>query len=155
LLQDTPGESLRTVWTILLPPLHSQTKDGIKEGGCCKSASRVITAAPLASDSPAKSAYWCPKLRVSRRPLTRESLLWSPTMHSQVLSGLPSSTIISSQAHRSGVRLSTSSSCKCSRLAASFLRLSDKLAQGQRLPTSGRKHRQKLGRQKRSGYRAS
>src|ERR1700733_2999314 len=70
---------------------------GSNSGGCCKSQSSVITAAPRAASSPARSAACWPKLRPKRINRTRGWRSRKLRIRSAVASKEPSSTKIISQ----------------------------------------------------------
>ena len=83
--------------TTLAPCFQASIIAGIRRGGCCRSASMVTTASPLARLSPASSAASLPKLRLKRTPRMRASCAASSRKRSKVRSLLPSSTTMISQ----------------------------------------------------------
>src|SRR5581483_2679647 len=69
-----------------------RTISGIRDGGCCPSASIIITASPRACSSPAHNADSLPKFRLSRSARIARQVLASAVITRQVSSGEPSST---------------------------------------------------------------
>ena len=102
-----------TASTTRNPLRHSSSMRGMSAGGCCRSASMVITASPVAALRPARSAASLPKLREKRTALMRGSRAAISRSRIKVSSRLPSSTTTISQRAAQVSRMPAITSVAC------------------------------------------